>query len=97
MPKIDSKQKCTYRNIFNNEFNLSFGHPKSDTCATSDLGAANEEHIENYKTAFETQKADRELARTSHPTEYITLYLQQTMPLSRLIAPKTFQLRQISF
>ncbi|GBL85420.1 hypothetical protein AVEN_34608-1 [Araneus ventricosus] len=74
-------KQCTYRNIFNNEFNLSFGHPKSDT----------------YKAAFEAQQADRELARISHRTVYITLDFQQTMPLPRPSASKAFYLCQMWF
>ena len=55
----------TYHQTSNNEFNLSFGHPKSDTCKTCESGAANEEHSENYKAAFKAQKAYRVLARNS--------------------------------
>lgn len=88
---------CTYRHIFNNEFNLSFGHPKSDTCKTCDSGAGSEEHTENYKAAFEAQKADRELARNSRGTVYITMDLQQTMPLPRISTSAAFYLRQMWF
>ncbi|XP_072386058.1 uncharacterized protein [Diabrotica undecimpunctata] len=90
-------KECTYRNIFNNEFNLSFGHPKSDTCSTCDSGAANEEHIENYKAAFEAQNIDRELAKNSDGVAYMTFDLQQTMPLPRLSTSKAFYLRQMWF
>ncbi|KAJ8876320.1 hypothetical protein PR048_020765, partial [Dryococelus australis] len=55
---------CTYRHIFNNEFNLSFGHPKSDTCKTCDPDAASEELTAGY----EAPKAERELARNSRST-----------------------------
>ncbi|XP_074025535.1 uncharacterized protein [Leptinotarsa decemlineata] len=98
--KVDEQFKvkeCTYRFIFNNEFNLSFGHPQSDTCSTCDSGVANEEHVETYKLAFESQKADREEARNSSNTVYMTLDLQQTMPLPRLSTSKAFYLRQMWF
>lgn len=86
-----------YRFFFNNEFNLSFGHPKSDTCSTRDTGNANEEHIEKYKFAFEFQKTDREIARSTTNTVYMTLDLQQTMPLPQLSTYKAFYLRQMLF
>lgn len=94
---IDSKSNYALNAISSPKFNLSFGHPKSDTCKTCDLGVPNEEHAENYKAAFEVQKADRELAKNSTSTVYITVDLQQTMPLPRLSTSKAFYLRQMWF
>lgn len=88
-------KECTYRNIFASEFNLSFGHPKSDTCSTYDAGEANVEHVENYHAAYDSLKADREKAKTSDRMAYITMDLQQTMPLPRLSTSKAFYLRQM--
>lgn len=36
-------KKSTYARIFSTKFNLSFSHPKSDTCSTCDSGKSNEE------------------------------------------------------
>lgn len=88
--------KSTYRNIFVSKFNLSFGHPKSDTCSTCDAGNSNEEHVEMYHASFELLKADREKSKTGD-TAYLTMDLQQTMPLPRLSTSKAFYLRQLWF
>ncbi|CAH1114772.1 unnamed protein product [Psylliodes chrysocephalus] len=69
-PEMFRIKLCSYRSIFVNEFNLSFAKPKSDTCSTCDAGKSNEEHIENYHTAFESMKIDRELAQTSDNVVY---------------------------
>lgn len=96
-PGIHIVKHCSYRSIFVNEFNLSFRQPRSDTCNTCDSGKSNEEHVENFHTAFDSMKADRESARTSDNTVYITIDLQQTMPLPRLTILKAFYLRQLWF
>ena len=96
-PEIFRLKQCSYRSIFLNEFNLSFRQPRSDTCSTCDSGNSNKEHVENYHTAFDSMKADRELARTSDKVVYITIDLQQTMPLPRLTTSKAFYLRQLWF
>lgn len=88
-------KECTYRNIFVNEFNFSFGQPRSDTCSTCDAGLSNDEHVENYHAAFNLLKSDRENAKISENTVYITIDLQQTMPLPRLSTSKAFNLRQM--
>lgn len=95
--KIFLIKEATYRFIFNNEFNLTFGNPKSDTCSSCDSGSANEEHTENYRSAFDSQKVDREYASNSEDTIYVSLDLQQTMPLPRLSTSKAFYLRQMWF
>lgn len=43
-----------------NAFNLLFDQPRSDTSSTSESGRNSESHTDNYKTAFDTQKRDRE-------------------------------------
>lgn len=55
--------ESTYRHIFSSKFNLSFGHPRSDTCSTCELGDVNETHVANYRQAFDMQKFDRELPK----------------------------------
>lgn len=37
----------SYRNIFNKDFNISFGYPRSDTCSTCDKYAAQKKYLEN--------------------------------------------------
>lgn len=88
-------KECTYRNVFVSEFNLSFGHPKSDTCSTCDAGEANAEHVQNYQEAYESLKADRKKVHNSDNLAYLTMDLQQTMPLPKLSTSKAFYLRQM--
>lgn len=88
---------CSYRAIFERKFNLSFGIPKSDTCSTCDAGNHTAEHEENYKTAFAQQKRDRVTASEDSKVCYLTLDLQQTMPLPKLSTSKAFYLRQMWF
>lgn len=90
-------KESMYRFVFDNEFNLSFGHPKSDTCSTCDSGQCTEEHVEFYKAAFEAQQADRESAECLDNVAYLTMDLQQTMPLPRLSTSKAFYKRQMWF
>lgn len=84
-----------YRHVFETKFNLSFGHPKSDTCSTCDSGEGTTEHKMNYTTAFESQKADRQKPLSDNSTCYVTMDLQQTMPLPKLSTSKAFYLRQM--
>nr|CAI5864751.1 unnamed protein product [Callosobruchus analis] len=86
---------CTYSKIFSTEFNLSFGEPRSDTCSTCDGGKGDEEHIQNYNEAFSLQRIDREYAKGNNGVCYLTMDLQETLPLPRLTTSKAFYLRQM--
>lgn len=86
-----------YRHVFVSEFNLSFAHPKSDTCSTCDAGKSTEEHTLTYKLSFEMQSSDREKAKKVPNVCYMTVDLQQTMPLPKLSTSKAFYLRQLCF
>lgn len=97
LPENFKIKKCSYSRIFITEFNLSFGHPKSDTCTTCDTGEANEEHKENYTAGNNALKADREKAKVTDNTVYITIDMQQTMPLPKITTSKAFYLRQLWF
>lgn len=97
LPKTYLVSKSFYCNIFSHHFNLSFGQPRSDTCSTCDAGLKSAEHTENYKYAFEQQKRDREFSRANTEVCYLTMDLQQTMPLPRLTTSKAFYLRQMWF
>lgn len=96
--KLDNSFKVTlssYANIFSTKFNLSFGHPRSDTCSVCDSGQNTDLHTENFKAAFESQRRDREKPSMEKNTCYITMDLQQTMPLPKLSTSKAFYLRQM--
>lgn len=97
-PECYSIKDTTYRKIFCQSFNLNFGNPRSDTCSRCDAGESNNtEHVSFYKAAYETQRKDRELAINNHKICYITMDLQQTMPLPKLSTSKAFYLRQLWF
>ena len=87
----------TYRDIFNNKFNLSFGCPKSDTCSvcdaetSSDIGA----HKLRAKEGFAVMNDDRKQAAENGNIVYITVDMQKTLPLPKLTTSVAFYLRQL--
>ena len=91
---ITPVSKRVYHDIFVNEFNYGFGTPRSDTCATCNVGS-DDMHHQRYKQAFDQQKTDRLLALTSEDVTYITFDLQKTMPLPKLSVGIAFYLRQL--
>nr|CAH7737613.1 unnamed protein product [Callosobruchus chinensis] len=97
LPQEYFVKKTSYANIFNTKFNLSFRKPKSDICSTCETGSSDSEHKENAETAFKQQQIDRQRARTDPAVCYLTMDLQQTMPLPKLIVSKAFYLRQLWF
>jgi hypothetical protein len=86
-------KKSSYAKIFSSKFNLSFSHPKNDTCSKCDAGQSNAEHEENVHLGF--QLMSKEKASKDKNMSYITVDLQQTMPLPKLTTSKAFYLRQI--
>lgn len=84
-----------YRHIFETQFNLSFGLPKSDTCSVCDAGGNCARHKDSYTFAFESQKNDRQKPLSDKKVAYITMDLEQTMPLPKLSTSKAFYLRQM--
>lgn len=68
---------------FRNWINLSFGYPKSDSCATCDAGNSNEEHKLNYEAAFKAMDTDKNKPKDESGLIYLTVDSQQTMPLPK--------------
>ena len=56
-------KKWLYRKIFTEEFNLSFGYPRSDTCETCDLLQI---AIKASDSEVEREKLQREIAEHQH-------------------------------
>lgn len=58
----------TYRSIFNNDFNISFGYPRTDTCSTCDKFAA-ENRALDLKVGATDIDADKkeQILRETHP------------------------------
>lgn len=97
LPKQYLIKYGVYSNIFSTKFNLSFGQPRSDTCAKCDANEADEEHTKKYKLAFDKQKVDRAWARSNEKTVYLSIDLQQVMILPKLTTSRAFYLRQLAF
>ena len=99
-----------YRKIFNEDFNISFGYPRSDTCETCDL----------LKTAIDSEKSEDECCRlqvelATHQEAasrgyqsirldtskddpdnlVLTFDMQQTLPVPTLTHGSMFYLRQL--
>ncbi|KAG5884796.1 hypothetical protein JTB14_010859 [Gonioctena quinquepunctata] len=90
-------QKSMYRHIFETQFNLFFGNPRSDTCSVCDAGENTTDHTENYQFALERKQVDRRRPMIDKTVCYITMDLQLTMSLPKLTTSKAFYLRQMWF
>jgi len=85
-----------YRDIFNTQFNLGFGSPKSDTCSTCDSeDSISMEHKRRADKAFLAMKNDRIQAQTTDDVTFLTFDMQKTMPLPKLTTSVAFYLRQL--
>ena len=84
-----------YRNIFNTEFNLGFGSPRTDTCAKCDAGTAADDHKQMADAGFRSMAEDRKKARESDDIHYITFDLQKTLFLPKRSISISFYLRQL--
>ena len=57
----NSWRRLCYRKIFNEEFNLSFGYPRSDTCETCDLL-----HVTIQASKSEEERAELQVELAAH-------------------------------
>ena len=89
-----------YRKIFNEEFNLSFGYPRSDTCETCDLlhvaiQSSSDEQQEKYQKeladhqekasrGYSSLKADVDVTKKTAGHFLITFDLMQNLPVPTL-------------
>ena len=100
-----------YRKIFNEEFNLSLGYPRSDTCEKCDLlniaiqNASDEQQDEHQKELAEHQEKasqgysslKKDADATKHATNHqlITFDLMQNLPVPTLTHSSMFYSRQL--
>ena len=100
-----------YRQYFNDNFNLSFGHPKSDTCGTCDqfklqIEAANEREKQVLLSQREEHQLEAENFYSSLPTNTIlakqnshiatiTFDFQQNLPLPHIPIGDVFYMHQL--
>ena len=88
--------------VFNRDFNLGFGSPRSDTCATCDEFNANQivtdilKHQEDYREAYQMMTNDRGQALKTPGINFITFDLEKCLPLPRLTTGIAYYKRQIS-
>ncbi|CAG5035312.1 unnamed protein product [Parnassius apollo] len=101
--------KTIFKKVFET-MNLSFKKPSVDTCSKYDCinmklkyasvdQAANlktlKEHQEAFKTAYEDEKADKQLTQSSEVVAVITFDLQQCLPTPYLQTNVAFYKRQL--
>ena len=99
-----------YRKIFNEEFNLSFAYPRSDTCETCTLlriSASTSEtdraqyqgqlaaHQEHVSQGYRSLREDAEASRNSDGHTVITFDLMHYLPVPTLTHGCMFYLRQL--
>lgn len=99
-----------YAKVFNEEFNLSFGYPKSDTCGvceqfriqlqseSSDSSVVHERHEEHLRSAdkfYSELRFDTDMAKKNAHTSTITFDFQQNLPLPHLPVGDLFYMHQL--
>ena len=100
-----------YLNYFNSNFNLSFGHTKSDTCGTCDqfkvqIEAANdtdkprllsqqEDHHREAENFYSSLRTDTKLAKQNNHIATITVDFQQNLPLPHIAVGEVFYMHQL--
>lgn len=62
-PDVTLKMYETYRNIFNAEFNISFGYPRTDTCSQCDALQANKKSLEAELLVAKTDNEKLEIEK----------------------------------
>ena len=81
----------TYRDVFNSNFNLGFGSPKSDTCGVCDAAEGSvSEHKLRAECGFRSMKKDRQMAAEDGGVAYITFDMQKTLPLPNCLLVSHF-------
>jgi len=104
-------KKCIYYKIFNQEYNLSFKKPSSDTCSTCDrmqnilsCGSAGERqeavtakgiHLRKADSARDTYRTNVAHARVESDTACIVFDLQKTLATPQLQTNKVYYMRQL--
>ena len=99
-----------YAKVFNEEFNLSFGYPKSDVCGAceqfriqlnsegSDVNTVQEKHKEHLRSAekfYSELRLDTDMAKKNAHVVTITFDFQQNLPLPHLPVGDLFYMHQL--
>ena len=89
--------RAMYGKIFDTDFNLGFGSPRTDTCSRCDMLQSPEDlqmHKQKAESAFQQQRIDRADARSGH-CAFISFDMEKTLPLPKLSVGEAFYLRQL--
>lgn len=100
-----------YAKVFNEEFNLSFGYPKSDTCGVceqfkvelqsdesqviSSVRKRHEEHLRSAEKFYSELRLDTEMAKMNKHVSTVTFDFQQNLPLPHLPVGDLFYMHQL--
>lgn len=100
-----------YLRYFNENFNISFGYPKSDTCSTCDqlqvqLDAASdslknlirqqkEDHLRKAERFYSSLQTNTNLAKQNEHIATITFDFQQNLPLPSVPVGEVFYMHQL--
>ena len=85
----DGEKPCVkewlYRKIFNEEYNLGFGYPQSDTCKNttevSEIQAELASHHEKAAQGYSSLRSDSHKSKSDPYKAVITFDLQQNLPV----------------
>ena len=100
-----------YLKYFNENFNLSFGYPKSDTCCTCDgiqiqleaaddtqkvgIIAQKEDHLWRVKNVYSSLRSNTNVAKTNAHIAIVTFDFQQNLPLPHVPVGEVFYMHQL--
>lgn len=100
-----------YRKYFNENFNISFGNPKADTCGTCDqlkhqieaatedaravLLCQKEEHLREAENFYSSLRTNTILAKQNSHIATITFDFQQNLPLPHIPVGEVFYSHQL--
>ena len=88
-----------YAKIFNSEFNLTFGNPKTDTCPTCEIFknrlTVHWEHLDSAERFYSDLRYSTELVKGDCHVLTLTFDFQQNLPLPHIPVGDMFYLQQL--
>lgn len=100
-----------YLKYFNENFNMTFGYPKTDTCGTCDalntqigsaqdtqkvsLQAQKEDHLRRAENFYSSLRTNTQLAKLNSHIATVTFDFQQNLPLPHIPVGEVFYLHQL--
>ena len=100
-----------YLKYFNENFNMSFGYPRADTCGTCDalnieieaagsaqkvsLQSQKEDHLRQAENFYASLRTNTHLAKLNAHIATVTFDFQQNLPLPHIPVGEVFYMRQL--